>query len=226
MRMLAHVVGMFVFGALALLVPGWLYNARVMQPAPAAPRTATTPTGTTGRHEAAASALLGEIDQGIRGNLETFVHEIGGGDRRQAMHALDAAYHLATVARAASGGAADPLYAQIVAARQAVQNDNRQAAFAHALTAATTRIPAAPATVPAAARLDDYEGATVLSPDGTRLGRVSHVSRDTLTIALGESRLLGLIPAGRTSTVTAVAADMAFGPSSRLRPRMIVWRGP
>lgn len=222
MRLLAHVIGMFVLGTVALLLPGWLYDMRVMQPAPAAAAMAGTPTGTTGRGAPAPQALLADTYRGIRENLAAFVAHMRGGGRSEAMHALDSAYHLATVAQAATQGAASPVYTQVVAIRRAVQNNDQPAALWLGSSAPLSVIPIGTTRPPAG--LADYDGAVVLRPDGTRVGRVIGLSSTRLTIALGPPPLLGLIPTRHSGTTTAAAAEVLFGEVSRISPTMVIAR--
>ena len=94
MRISLHVLGMCVFGSVALLVPGWLYDARVMRPLPAAWQPEPAPTATSGRMIAPTGqeALLSAAFRAAQTNLEFFVRQIHANRRPEAMHALDAAY--------------------------------------------------------------------------------------------------------------------------------------
>jgi hypothetical protein len=147
---------------------------------------------------------------------------MNGGHRSEAMHALDSAYHLAAVARAATQGAASPVYTHIVAIRRAVQNNDQPAALWPGSSAPLSVIPLGTTRPPA--ELADYDDAIVLRPDGTRVGRVIGLSGTTLTIALGPPPLLGLIPTRRSGTTSVAAADALFGEASRISPTMIIAR--
>jgi hypothetical protein len=227
MRLAMHVIGMTLLGCTALLVPGWLYDARIATPAPAAIAAEPLPVATSGGDvRGHAATLIVEACRGIRVNLEVFLHAIDAGPRRDAMHALDAAYRLATVVHGAAGGAADPIYTHVVAARRAIQDADRQLASGEALIAATTATSIRLAASMPPPRPDAYSGAMVLRPDGSVAGRVASASGGTLHIARGESRFLGLIAVGRTSTTTVATTEALFGHSSHLAATMVVARVP
>jgi hypothetical protein len=224
-RIIIHVIGMLVFGALALLVPAWLYDARVSRPAPAALEPAPVTTGTSGRTAAVTGgrdALFSAALDGMRGNLDVFADAIQDGRRSDAAHALDAAYHLATVIRSATDGAATSLYERVIAARRALQNGDPSRAAAEATSAASLAARVRGGSAQPPADLSAYEGAVLLGPDGSVLGRVASVSADALTVEVGGSQWLGFIPNHGTASVQVPASAALFGPHSAVRGRMVV----
>ena len=222
MRLALHVIGMFVFGTAALLGAGWLYTARVATPAPARAALDAVPIGSTGRAGPDDGATLFRATiVGIRGNLEIFVREVRA-NRREALRALDAAYHLSTVLGDTPGAAMPAFAADVRAVRRHVQNGRINDAIGKALEAAAlSPHAAAPRTV---SSLRDYVGATVLTPDGSTVGRVDGVDAGTLRLVIGPAKLLGFVPAGPAEVVRVVPADALFGPPSRVAATMIVVR--
>lgn len=223
MRMLPHVIGMFVLGAAALISVGLLYRARTTEPIPLSPalraESAVGTSGSTASAGGAASAAADRALDGVRSDLGRFAAAVGRGDRAEAAAALDGAYHLADVLKAAAGQR--DLFERVDRIRHALQNGDVPGAASGALQASAMAF--APATVRAPADPAQYAGATALSPTGDVAGTLRLVSGRTVTIEQGGVRdLLGFVDITPGTTRSVPIDDVLFGAPRRLGMRMVI----
>ncbi len=208
MRTALGVIGMFAFGAAALMGMSLLYRHRVTAPFPTA-------------------AAPASVVEGLQIDLEFFASAMAADARSDAVAALDGAYRLSDVLRGASGSPAEAsaLFEQIRSVRRAVQNDQRQRAIDLARRAAATASAIGPAESIAPGQAARYVGAIVLTPSGEIRGTVAGVGGGAVTIAEGAVRgLLGLASAGATGVRRVPIDAVLFGARRRFGMTMVVDR--
>lgn len=173
----------------------------------------TTPVQTspniTPLHQTPAASL----QQGVRSALQAVQRAQQQGLRAQTTTAIDAARRAAGIGDFALGGSYGQVSQHLKSARQAWQDGRSQAEVTSQLSAALNALKSVPVgNAKAPTSLAAYRGATVINPQGTRIGTLDRIDKMTgeALILLDEQLKLGFIPKGGRPT-HILARDLIFG---------------
>jgi len=153
------------------------------------------------------------LQQGLRSTLQAAQGTQQRGQRAQATTAIDAARRAAKVGDFALGGSYSQVLQHLEDARRALQDGRGQAAVNGQLSAALEALKSVPVgNAKAPTSLVAYQGATVINPQGLRIGTLDRIDKMTgeAQITLGEQPRLGFIPKGGKQT-RILARDLIFG---------------
>lgn len=215
MRTALAVLGMFVFGVAALAVPALLFELREGRPLQAPTRQPPSPPSGTG---GAPRSPLETLALGLREAVGVARQELAVGHRSQAMHALDAARRAAETGHQASDEATfSSVLHDIQRARKSEQNGRPEDAQ-RVLEGALATLDAAssrawgPAKSPA--RLEKYDGGTIINAQGLRIGEVAGIQGQEVELILGGARdVAGIFDLSAGRRVRVRADELLFGPA-------------
>ena len=209
---------MSMLGVAALIVPGWLAEARM--PAAAFPATLAVPSGTSD---------LGLTDSALAKELKIASSALRGGQRKQATSAIDAARRAAEVGREVARRTSDSedfssIMTHIDDARRSLHNGDTSGAISALDTASDSLRQANPSDVPEQhpANLASYVGATVVDQQGREVGEILSASQDRLRVAAGVRDVFGVLDLteGRTSDLNA--GQYLLGPNRAIGGSLVM----
>lgn len=208
----ALMAGMYVLGAVALVIPAWLVEVR--DGTPVEPSVSSAGTDSS-------AADMQQIGDGLRRTLQASVRYLDQDKRSHAAHAIDAAHRAADVAhKAVPGPAFETALKDIEAARHDLHMGSEEKARQRLASAARQdfRVPAMPASKP----LSDFRSATVLDPQGVMVGEITEVTPDKVRVAVGGARdVWGFVDLGAGRTEEIPADAVVTGPDKTIGMSMV-----
>ncbi len=227
MRLSLNIAGMFVFGAVALAIPAWLFEVRTGQPIQpeglaelAAVETLPLETDeTNGRLEAQAR-------KGLFASIAIARSALQQDERSDAMRALDGAMRAAGVMdHALANRQYRKLSKDIEEARHAVQNGQPNRAVA-ILTRTSQNFPAAETTARQPSLRNGWKNATVIDARGVRLGELVAIADDgTVVISQGLRDVFGFLDLSTGPTFTVAIERLLVGKRNRFQNLTVMLPG-